>query len=75
MLAKNTAKLRDFAPLYNQPIRNFSIVAPESKLHFINHPRYGPVYPIVSVNEKYNRFGLGKLSIVMNSIVNTSILY
>ena len=37
--------------LKQAPIRQFSIVAPEGKMHSINHPRYGYVYPIVSIND------------------------
>ncbi len=32
--------------------RAFSIVAPQAKLHFIDHPRYGMVYPVVCYNDK-----------------------
>jgi len=50
-------------------------VAPEGKLHQINHPRYGRVYPIASINDKEINFGAAKLSIFASSIMNTTVLY
>jgi hypothetical protein len=56
-------------------IRQFSIVAPQSKMHFINHPRYGPVYPIVCMNPKEIYFKSAQAACVSSSLLNTSILY
>lgn len=75
MLAKNTAKLRALVPLINQHSRNFSLVAPNARLNFIDHPRYGRVYPVVCVNEKQHNFGLAKFSCFASSLINTSIVY
>ena len=49
-LAKNV--LGRSGALYNQSLRAFSIAAPQATLHFIDHPRYGKVYPVVCMNDK-----------------------
>ena len=55
--------------------RAFSIVAPNAKLHFIDHPRYGSVYPIVCLNDKQLYFRLTKAACVGSSLLNFSLLY
>jgi hypothetical protein len=57
------------------PARAFSIVAPEAKLHFINHPRYGSVYPVVCMNDKQLYFRGAKLACLGSTLLNTSIIY
>lgn len=44
-----------------------------AKLHFIDHPRYGKVYPVVCMNEKQHRFGLAKAACFVSSMVNSLI--
>jgi hypothetical protein len=57
------------------PQRHFSIVAPSARLNFIDHPRYGKVYPVVCVNDKEPYFKTAKLSMALTSVLNTSIVY
>ena len=55
--------------------RSFSIATPMQKLHFTEHPRYGSVYPIVTINDKESFQKLATSSTVCLSIFNTSLLY
>ena len=61
--------------LFQQACRNFSIATPIQRLHFIEHPRYGQVYPIVTLNQDTNYPKLSMSSTVMLSMLNTSIMY
>ena len=61
-----------FAP---SALRSFSIVAPQANLHFIDHPRYGKVYPVVCMNEKQIFFNLAKSACMGSTILNSSIIY
>lgn len=56
-------------------MRNFAIVAPTAKLHFIEHPRYGSVYPVVCMNDKQLYFRGAKLACFGTTLLNTSIVY
>jgi hypothetical protein len=56
-------------------LRSFSIVAPQANLHFIDHPRYGKVYPVVCMNEKQIFFNLAKSACMGSTILNSSIIY
>jgi hypothetical protein len=55
--------------------RAFSIVAPQGQLHFIDHPRYGKVYPIISMNDKQIFFRLARGGCIGSTILNSSIIY
>ncbi len=61
--------------LTHTPQRAFTIVAPQGQLHFIDHPRYGKVYPVVSMNEKQIYFRLAKGSCFASTLLNSSIIY
>ena len=55
--------------------RSFSIVAPQAKLHFIDHPRYGKVYPVVCMNDKQLYFKSAKATCFASSLLNSTIIY
>jgi hypothetical protein len=55
--------------------RQFSIATPPSKLHFIDHPRYGKVYPVVTYDFKKEYFALPLTTSILLGIVNSVILY
>ena len=61
--------------LISTQARAFSIVAPQAKLHFLEHPRYGSVYPIVCINDKQLNFAAGKASCFLSATLNSSIIY
>ena len=61
--------------LINQSIRNFSIATPIQKLHFVEHPRYGNVYPVVTINTSEQWFKTTLASTLGLTVVNASILY
>jgi hypothetical protein len=50
-------------------------VAPQAKLNFIEHPRYGKVYPIVCMNDKQLYFNTAKAACLGSSVLNTTIMY
>ena len=50
-------------------------MTPPGKLHFINHPRYGHVYPILSFNSDKNYFKLPLVTLGIHSMVNSVFLY
>ena len=62
-------------PLAPTSLRAFSIMAPQAKLHFIDHPRYGRVYPVVCMNDKEIYFKVAKGSCLASSLLNSTILY
>lgn len=51
------------------------MVAPLQKLHFVEHPRYGQVYPFVTLNHDKNYPKTAMASTIGLTILNTSILY
>lgn len=55
--------------------RAFSIVAPQAKLHFIEHPRYGRVYPVVCMNDRQLFFNAAKAACLGSSLLNSTIVY
>jgi len=55
--------------------RDFSIATPIQKLHFVEHPRYGRVYPVVTINTNENWYKTTTASTLALTVVNTSILY
>jgi len=56
--------------------RNFSsITQPMKTMHFINHPRYGSVYPIVTLDKNSDWVTSGRVSTVGFSAMNTLIVY
>ena len=50
-------------------------MAPQAKLHFIEHPRYGRVYPVVCMNEKQIYFNAAKAACMGSTLLNSSIIY
>jgi hypothetical protein len=69
------ALLKPTNHLVNASARAFSIVAPQAKLHFIEHPRYGRVYPVVCMNEKQIYFNAAKAACMGSTLLNSSIIY
>ncbi len=61
--------------LISQSVKSFSIVAPQATLHFIDHPRYGKVYPVVCMNDKQIYFKLAKGASIFSSVLNSTIIY
>jgi len=51
------------------------MVTPRCKLHFIDHPRYGKVYPIITHDFRKNYFTLPVISYLGLGAVNTVVLY
>lgn len=70
-----SASAKKASLLLQSPSRAFSIVAPQAKLHFIDHPRYGRVYPVVCMNDKELHFNKAKAACVGSTVLNTSIIY
>ena len=56
-------------------VRQFSFVSPSGTMHFINHPRYGRVYPVVSINPDDIYFRTARYSCIVPTILNSTILY
>ena len=55
---------------------NFNKMAiPLQKLKFIEHPRYGSVYPVVSIDKRHEWPRLARFSTAFLSMFNASILY
>lgn len=62
-------------PLIVKNARSFAIVTPPAKLHFIDHPRYGKVYPVVTYDFSKHRTVLPLMSLVGLSLFNSMCLY
>ncbi len=75
MLLKAHTTRKAAPQLTSMATRAMSIVAPQAKLHFVEHPRYGQVYPIVCMNEKEIWFNAAKAACIGSSVLNTSIIY
>jgi len=56
-------------------MRHFSMMTPRSKLHFVDHPRYGKVYPVFAHNFDTSYFRLPVYSFFGLSAVNTFVMY
>jgi hypothetical protein len=54
--------------------RNFAIVTPPAKLNFIDHPRYGKVYPVVCYSFDKQYFNLPCAAFLFHSFVNSVVL-
>jgi len=74
MIKANNLKMISRSLLNTGP-RNFSMITPRAKLHFIDHPRYGKVYPIVTYNFDKNYFTLPICSFLGLGLVNTAVMY
>jgi hypothetical protein len=48
---------------------------PLQKLKFVNHPRYGPVYPVVSIDRRHEWANTARFSTVLLSIFNSLTIY
>ena len=44
-------------------------------MKFINHPRYGKVYPVLSIDRRFNYPNVARLGLTFFSIMNSMILY
>ena len=55
--------------------RSFAIVTPPAKLNFIDHPRYGKVYPVVAYNFDKTYFNLPCAGFIGYSLMNTVVLF
>ena len=55
--------------------RSFSIVTPPAKLHLIDHPRYGKVYPVACYDFSKSYFNLPCIGFGAVSVANTILLY
>ena len=60
-----------------QPHRSFArgLATPLAKLHPINHPRYGTVYPVISLNRRSEYPNIARFSTCFLSVFNASVLY
>lgn len=73
MLARNTTS---HAKLLTQAMhRSFSMATPLQKLQFVDHPRYGKIYPVVCLptENAYPKLSMG--TTIFLTCLNTSILY
>lgn len=61
--------------LLSAATRSFSMATPLQKLNFVEHPRYGQVYPICCLNTERSYPKIAMSSVVFLSCLNTSILY
>jgi hypothetical protein len=75
LLQRTRQPLTQASSLLQTSTRAFSIVAPQAKLHFIDHPRYGSVYPIVCMNDKQLFFKSAKASCFLSTALNSTIIY
>ena len=50
-------------------------MTPRSKLHFIDHPRYGKVYPLITHDFSKNYFKLPVAAFMGHGLINTIVLY
>ena len=67
--------MRQQSLLLKSSARKFSIVTPQGKLHFVDHPRYGKVYPIVTHDFSKNYFNLPCMWFGAVSMMNSVFLY
>lgn len=67
--------LRHFSSMDEEPTQKAKMVTPRSKLHFIDHPRYGKVYPIVTFDFSRNYFALPVMSYLGLGCINSVVLY
>ena len=63
------APLRSFSDGYNK------MAIPLQKLKFIKHPRYGCVYPVVSIDRRQEYPNVARLSTSLLSIFNGLVVY
>ena len=59
----------------NYEPRNLKIHVPRYKLHFVDHPRYGKVYPFVSYDHTKNYFTLPLGLAIFHGLWNTIFMY
>jgi hypothetical protein len=71
MLSRNTTQRL----LLSTPFRNFSIATPIQRLKFVEHPRYGKVYPFVTLNHDNHFPKTAMGSTVFMTMLNASIIY
>jgi len=64
-------------PMIGQPQRQFAagFATPMSKLRHIVHPRYGKVFPVVTISRKNEWPRLRRISTTSLSVVNFSIMW
>lgn len=51
------------------------MATPMQKLHFVDHPRYGSVYPFYTLNQSEHWYKTTTYSTLALTVVNTSVLY
>ena len=61
--------------LIQQSVRNFSVIQPLKKMHFIEHPRFGSVYPVVTYADEDSYVKRGKYGLGAITLFNSGILY
>lgn len=65
--------------LTNYPVRNYNdynkMAIPIKKLKFVKHPRYGPVYPVVCMDNSYEWPTAARLSTTLLTAFNGLTLY
>lgn len=65
--------------LTSYPIRNYNdynkMAIPIKQLKFVKHPRYGPVYPVVCMDNSYEWPNTARFSTVFLTAFNTLTLY
>ena len=84
MLAASQRKLTTQSPTFATsaalvafPQRSFArgLATPLAKLQHINHPRYGHVYPVISLNRQNEYPNVARFSTVFLSAFNASVMY
>jgi len=54
---------------------SYNIESPVKKLQFIEHPRYGQVYPLVCIDQTGSWMKAGRRATVLVSAINSVIMY
>lgn len=75
---KSISGIQKIVPLqlaqYNNK-RGFAITTPKSKLHFIEHPKHGRVYPVITYDLSKNYYSLPLFASMGHALVNSMLLY
>ena len=75
-LAKLARPFSTFSPMMaHEALIENQIYTPKSKMYFINHPRYGEVYPVFTYNFDKTYWKLPIYSFCGLSVVNSMVLY
>lgn len=69
------ALLKNGRQLVQTQARSFAIVTPPARIHFIDHPRHGKVYPVCTYDFSRARYSLPCVGFFGLTAVNSVVLY